>query len=124
VLPTVGNDLGRPLTRKRPLEFRHRQEDGDEELLLNLEHPEGKSKAACFQSLRYTRSQWRRLANDLLEIARATTDYSIESTAFGVKYIVRGALGLDGERRGLVLTVWIVEGDKPPRLVTAYPDEE
>jgi hypothetical protein len=44
-----------------------------------------------------------------------------QSTAFGVKYIVSGVLGSDHERTGIVLTVWIIEGDKPPRLVTAYP---
>jgi hypothetical protein len=44
-----------------------------------------------------------------------------QSTAFGVKYIVSGVLGSDHERTGIVLPVWIIEGDKPPRLVTAYP---
>ena len=89
--------------------------------LLNPDHPEGKSKAVWFESLGYTRSRWRRLANDILWIARAAPEYSIESTAFGVKYIVSGVLGSDHERTGIVLTVWIIEGDKPPRLVTAYP---
>jgi hypothetical protein len=89
--------------------------------LLNPDHPEGKSKAVWFESLGYHRSRWRRLANDILRIARAGPEYSIESTAFGVKYIVSGVLGSDHERTGIGLTVWIIEGDKPPRLVPAYP---
>ena len=89
--------------------------------LLNLDHPEGKSKAVWFESLGYTRSRWRRLANDISRIARSAPEYSVEPTAFGVKYIVSGVVGVDHERTGIVLTVWIIEGDKPPRLVTAYP---
>ena len=89
--------------------------------LLNLDHPEGKSKAALFESLGYTRSRWSRLANDISTIARSAPEYSVESTAFGVKYIASGVIGLDHERTGIVLTVWIIEGDRPPRLVTAYP---
>ena len=53
--------------------------------LLNLDHPEGKSKAVWFESLGYTRSRWRQLANDISRIARSAQEYSVESTAFGVK---------------------------------------
>jgi hypothetical protein len=43
---------------------------------------------------------------------------------FGIKYVAKGRIGRSIGRSGSVLTVWIVEGDDPPRLVTAYPDEE
>lgn len=92
--------------------------------LLNPEHPEGGSKAAWFQSLGYKRDGWSRLATDFLEIARGATKFSIEPTQFGVKYVVRGKVRCGSVRAGTVLTVWIIEGDKPPRLVTAYPDDE
>jgi hypothetical protein len=44
-------------------------------------------------------------------------------TPFGVKYKAAGLVGRDGQRPGLVLTVWGVEDNDPPRLVNAYPDD-
>jgi hypothetical protein len=92
--------------------------------LLNLEHPDGGSKAAWFRSLGYTRDDWQQLAGDLLGIAQECGSFATERTRFGVKYLAKGKLGRSKSRSGSVLTVWIVEGDDPPRLVTAYPDEE
>lgn len=43
--------------------------------------------------------------------------------AYGVKYKASGVLSRPGYRPGRVLTVWIVEDDSPPRLLTAYPDD-
>ncbi|WP_390621095.1 DUF6883 domain-containing protein [Stieleria neptunia] len=43
-------------------------------------------------------------------------------TRFGVKYRALGTVGRSEHRPGVVLTVWIVEDDDPPRLVTAYPE--
>ena len=62
--------------------------------LLNLDHLDGGSKAVWFHSLGYV----------------------------GVKYKSMGHVGRPDRRPGLVLTVWIVEDDDPPRLVTAYPE--
>jgi hypothetical protein len=91
--------------------------------LLNLDHPDGGSKAVWFHSLGYTRSDWIHLSNDLLEMARNCKDFDTETTPFGVKYKTTGKVGRDGFRPGLILAVWIVENDDPPRLVTAYPIE-
>lgn len=46
--------------------------------LLNLDHPDGGSKAIWFQSLGYERENWQLLANDLLEIARICNKYDME----------------------------------------------
>lgn len=92
--------------------------------LLNLDHPDGGSKAIWYDALGYERENWRLLADDLLEIARDCSDYATETSEFGVKYIARGKVGRPGHRPGRVLAVWIVEADEPPRLVTAYPDDE
>lgn len=89
--------------------------------LLNLEHPDGGSKAVWFYALGYRRDQWQELAEKMLEIAQQCTDYEVEKTRFGLKYIVGGLVGPN--RKGMVRTVWIQEGADPPRLVTAYPDE-
>ncbi len=92
--------------------------------LLNPEHPDGGSKAAWFQSLGYARDRWHELASDLLALAAACEQFATVRTPFGVKYVVKGQIGRGLHRSASVLAVWIVEADRPPRLVTAYPDEE
>ena len=91
--------------------------------LLNVDHPDGGSKAIWFQRLGYERENWELLADDLLEIARTCDQYDAERSRYGVKYRASGTVGRPGCRPGRVLTVWIVEDDSPPRLVTAYPDD-
>ena len=92
--------------------------------LLNPEHPDGGSKAAWFQSLGYARDRWEELASDLLALAAACDQFATVRTPFGVKYVVKGQVGRKSHRFASVLAVWIVEAGRPPRLVTAYPDEE
>jgi len=92
--------------------------------LLNLSHPDGGSKAVWFYSLGYTHEDWRLLAADLLAIANGCDHFDTESTSFGVKYKASGTVGRPNHRPGFVLTVWVVEDDDPPRLVTAYPDSK
>jgi hypothetical protein len=92
--------------------------------LLNLEHPDGGSKAIWFQSLGYTRDRWHELESDLLTLAAACKEFATVQTPFGVKYVVKGQIGRTPWRSASVLAVWIVGADRRPRLVTAYPDEE
>ena len=89
--------------------------------LLNPSHPVGGSKAVCFASIGYTMVNWQDLANDLLQVVQTSEDFIAKLSPFGVKYEVSGALGCPGHRPGLVVSVWIVEENDPPRLVTAYP---
>lgn len=91
--------------------------------LLNLEHPDGGAKAVWFRSLGYTREEWHLLAGDLVAVARDCSEFGTETTRFGIKYRASGSVGRPSHRPGNVLTVWIVEDEDPPRLVTAYPDE-
>ena len=51
---------------------------------LNLEHPDGGSKAVWFQSLGYDRDEWRILAGDLLALARDCEKFETETVRFGV----------------------------------------
>ena len=92
--------------------------------LLNPEHPDGGSKAAWFQSLGYARDRWQELASDLLALAATCEQFATVRTPFGVKYIAKGHIGRKSHRTAGVLAVWIVEADRAPRLVTAYPDED
>ena len=91
--------------------------------LLNLDHPDGGSKALWFHSLGYAQIEWRILADDLLGIARECLDFDTESSPYGVKYKARGYLGRPDRKPGTAMTVWIVEDNAPPRLVTAFPDD-
>jgi hypothetical protein len=52
--------------------------------LLNLEHPDGGSKAAWFRSLGYARDDWQQLARDLLAIAQHCGSFATERTRFGI----------------------------------------
>lgn len=92
--------------------------------LLNPEHPDGGSKAAWFQSLGYARDHRHELASDLFALAATCEHFATVRTPFGVKYVVKGRIGCKSHRSASVLAVWIVEADRPPRLVTAYPDDE
>lgn len=90
--------------------------------LLNLDHPDGASKAVWFHSLGYSQGDWQVLAGDLLAIARDCDHFDTQRSTYGVKYKAVGTVGCAGHRPGMVLAVWVVEDEDPPRLVTAYPD--
>ena len=46
--------------------------------LLNLDHPDGGSKANWFHSLGYELSNWQMLAEDLLEVAKTCEHFDTE----------------------------------------------
>ena len=89
--------------------------------LLNASHPVGGPKAIWFAAIGYSTENWQDLANDLLQVARISEDFTAKSSPFGVKYEVSGVLGRPGFQPALVRSVWIVEENDWPRLVTAYP---
>ena len=89
--------------------------------LLNPNHPVGGPKTKWFASLGYTIDNWQDLVNDLWRLAVTVDDFVAKPSAFGVKYEVLGQIGRPGHRPAAVLTVWIVEGNAAPRLITAYP---
>jgi hypothetical protein len=93
------------------------------EYLLNPGHPVGGPKSHWFESIGYTLDNWRKLSEDLLRVARTCDDFTAKASPYGVKYETLGMIGCEGYRPALVLAVWIVEGNSPPRLVTAYPGD-
>jgi hypothetical protein len=93
--------------------------------LLSMEHPIGRFKAVFFANLGYARQHWRRLEDDLLEIARSGEAVAGQPTDYGRKFEVRGMLNGPFGRRAAVVTVWIVlNGEDFPRFVTVYPGGE
>ena len=89
--------------------------------LLDLSHPVGGAKAAWFASLGYTSDNPTALEEDLLRIARTCDDFVSKPSSYGVKYEASGIIGRAGYRPARVVTVWIVEENSMPRLITAYP---
>jgi hypothetical protein len=88
---------------------------------LNPNHPVGGPKATWFASLGYTTDNWQELVSDLLRLARTVDEFVAKPSPFGVKYETSGVIGRPGHRPAGVLTVWIVEENAAPRLITAFP---
>ena len=81
-------------------------------------------KARWFLSLGYRAESADHLENDLLKLVRNSSEYEVEKTPYGVKYVVVGRIKTPNGRFAHVRTVWAAEASTTrPRLVTAYPDE-
>jgi hypothetical protein len=92
-----------------------------ESYLLDPAHKEGRHKARVFLSvLGIGAADWRYLREAILAGVREAPVSAIASTPYGSRCtIVVPIQGLNGQRHD-VLTAWLVAGDGPPRLVTAY----
>lgn len=91
--------------------------------LLSTEHPVGAGKARFFLSVGYTRSDWTRLRDDLLAIAREGEIAAVNSSSYGVKTTIDGTITSPTAVQISLRTVWIDNRlDDAQRLVTAYPN--
>ena len=117
----MSSSIGRRLNVVSRLERAIVAEEKIRHYLLNPTHPVGGPKAVWFASIGYTPDNWRDLSVDLLHVARTSDDFIAKTSPFGVKYGVSGEIGRPGHRPAVVVSVWIVEEDALPRLVTAYP---
>lgn len=91
--------------------------------LLDPAHEDGRHKARVFQSaLGIGAAEWRYLNEAILEGVRDAPVSAIVPTPYGSRCtVVVPIQGLNGQRNDVV-TGWLVVGDSPPRLVTAYVD--
>ena len=95
-----------------------------ENYLLSSTHILGRYKARFFFKLGYTPLHAKRLADDLLQIARNNPVVSQHQTPFGTKFVVDGEISSPFNITARIRTVWIIDaGEEIPRLVTAYPLE-
>jgi hypothetical protein len=92
--------------------------------LLNNEHPIGKGKAKFFGQHGFSKEQASRMVKALCHHAKNNPVINVEENQFGKKYSVACNIQTPDERDPCILSVWIVEGGKPPRLVTAYPSTQ
>lgn len=92
--------------------------------VLSGEHRTGRHKARVFAStLGITASDWETLRRQILEqVATQPVTAIRPKPPFGVEYEVRVSIdGINGQTHQ-VITGWLVAGDAPPRLLTAYVD--
>jgi hypothetical protein len=95
-----------------------------QDYLLSTSHPVGRFKAPFFASLGYTNANWRRLEEDLRDLAISGDAELGKDSPYGRKYEIRGTLRGPSGRSAGVLTVWIVLfGGDVPQFVTAFPEE-
>jgi hypothetical protein len=90
---------------------------------LDPEHPRGRHKARVFAAaLGIRQSDWRYLHDQILEAVADAEVRGTRITAHGVLYDVLVLVdGLNGATQR-VATIWLVAGDRPPRLVSAWVD--
>lgn len=89
--------------------------------LLSNTHPIGKWKARFFNSLGFDKSNVELLKKALISIAQSSEISESITTAYGVKYIIDGAIHTPKKVIKL-RTVWVIEKEeKIPKFVTAYP---
>lgn len=89
--------------------------------LLSLSHPAGRSKARFLLAGGYRPENLEVLEQDLLSIAREVEIADMQQSAHGVKYVIEGSVKTPRGHTIRLRTIWIIEGSRPPRFVTAYP---
>jgi len=91
--------------------------------VLDPGHGDGRHKARVFRSaLGIEAAEWRYLQRAILAGVSDAPISAIVATPYGFRCtVVLPILGLNGRRHD-VLTAWLVDGEGPPRLITAYVD--
>ena len=89
--------------------------------LLSAEHPQNGGKAGFFRVFGFDPAAWATMRDALLAHPVANPIAATKVSPQGAKYEVRCSIGTPDGRNPCITTVWIVEGGRPPRLVTAHP---
>lgn len=89
--------------------------------LLNSRHPQNGGKAAYFLGFGFRPEKWAVMRDALIDHAAVNHLSGTFRSHHGTKYTVRCSISTPDESNPCVTTVWIVEGNSPPRLVTTYP---
>ncbi len=91
--------------------------------LLSSVHPVGRFKARVFLSLGYTLEAWTRLRDDLLHYERSGVVERIESSAYGMRVMIKARLeGPNGTSKQF-RTIWLIsDHSNQPRLITAFSE--
>ena len=91
--------------------------------LLNIHHREGRSKARFFLARGFRDAEWGVFGQALRQHPIANAIAEEATTEYGRKFVVQCELQTPDGRNPCIRTVWMVETDASPRLITAYPAE-
>lgn len=89
--------------------------------LLDPVHPGNGGKAAFFAAFGFTLAHWQLLRDALRRHPTANAIVASHRSPYGTKHVVRCSIASPDGRNPCINTIWIIEGDRPPRFVTAYP---
>jgi hypothetical protein len=91
--------------------------------LLDVDHPDGGSKARLLASLGYSQANWQQLDADLRSMHLTEDFVATSQTIWGMRYeIVAPIMGPSGDAM-LFRSVWQIDlGTDVPRLITMYPE--
>ncbi len=92
--------------------------------LLNVDHPKGGAKARFFMRFGFSSAAPETLHTALLEHPVRFEVSDVGSATAGTMYVVDGPLSSPDGRDPWVRTVWRLQADGVPALVTAYPARE
>ena len=90
--------------------------------LLNPKHKDGSSKDRFFRLRGFKPEKWEKLAEALRCHGATQPVTAEEKTKHGRKFTVECQMKTPDGRNPCILSVWIKEGTKPLRLVTAHPN--
>jgi hypothetical protein len=89
--------------------------------LLNSGHPRNGGKFAYFNAFGFAVEQWVIMRDALIDHAAANHIARTSQSPYGIKHTVRCSIQTPDRRNPCITTVWIIEGNRAPRLVTCYP---
>lgn len=91
--------------------------------LLALDHAVGGPKAKYFRNRGFTSEAWLAMADALRQHGATQPITKTSINKHGQKFEVQCQIITPDGKNPCILTAWIQEGGKPPRLVTAYPND-
>jgi len=89
--------------------------------LLYAAHPKNGGKAAFFERFGFGRAAFLTLADALRFHPIRNPMVETVPIQWGMKYIVQCTLLTPDGRNPCIQSIWIIEAEGPPRLVSAYP---
>jgi hypothetical protein len=89
--------------------------------LLNQNNAGNKGRARFFALFGFSAARWDALRDALRAHVVANQVVETETTVHGTTYTVRCGLRSPDGRNPCIFTIWIIETDGLPRLVTAFP---
>ena len=89
--------------------------------LLNSRHPQNGGKAAYFRAIGFVAEHWIVMRDALIGHAVFNQIAGTSRSRHGTKHLVRCSIVTPDRRNPCITTVWIIDSNRPPRLVTSYP---